>query len=264
LRATFGAFALAAGAGALLATAPARAADADDEPTATPYRPSVAGGAYLSRPGWLEVEFGAQRLGGRDTDRRDSLPYLLKLALDERWAVLLGGEARVRLAPQGGSTVSGVGDTVATLKYRAPFGGDSAAYGVEASVKLPTARDALGSGERDYGIKGIYSADLRGGFHLDANLGVTRLGGVDAGQGRALSAWAAAVSHPAGDAWTLALDLSGTAQRGAPSTSQLLGAASYSVSKRVVVDFGAARGLTSATPRWTAFSGVTVLLGQLF
>ena len=75
------ALSFAAGACALLA--PSTAWAADDEPAATPYRPSVAGGAYLSRPGWLDFEFGAQRLGGNNTDRRDSLPYLLKLALSE-------------------------------------------------------------------------------------------------------------------------------------------------------------------------------------
>ncbi len=237
---------------------------ADDEPAATPYRPSVAGGAYMSRPGWLDLELGAQRLGGRHTDRRDSLPYLLKLALSENWGVLLGGEAQVRLAPDGGSSVRGVGDTVATLKYRLPHGDESKAFGVEASVKLPTAKDGLGSGKTDQGLKGIYSADLDSGFHLDVNLGASRLGAAEPAQGRTVTAWAAALAHPVGDAWSLVADLSGTHQRGAASTAQLLGAASYSVSKRVVVDAGLARGLNDASPKWTAFAGVTVLLGQIF
>lgn len=236
---------------------------ADDEPAATPYRPSVAGGAYLSRPGWLEVEFGAQRLGGKHTERRDSLPVLGKLALDEQWAVLLGGEAQVRQAPEGGSNLRGVGDTVATLKLRLPWSAQDKALGVETSVKLPTARDGLGSGKTDFSLKGIYSADLDGGFHIDANLGATRLGTAEPAQSRTLVAWAAAVSHPLGDAGSVFLDLSGTRQRGAASTLQWLGGASYSISKRVVVDAGVAHGLTDATPRWTVFAGVTVLLGRL-
>lgn len=254
--------AVACGACALLATPPAHAAD--DEPAATPYRPTVANGAYLSRPGWLELELGAQRQGGHDTDRRASLPYLLKLAASESWGLLLGGEAQVRQTTDGGSSIRGVGDTVVTLKYKAPSETEGQAYGLETSVKLATAKDGLGSGKTDYGLKGIYSSDLSGGYHLDANLGVARLGAIDTGQSRIQTAWTAALSHAAGDAWTLATDLSGTHQRGAPSTSQLLGAASYNVTKRVVVDAGAAFGLTHASPRWTVFSGVTVLLGQLF
>jgi len=31
-----------------------------------------------------------------------------------------------------------------------------------------------------------------------------------------------------------------------------------------VFDFGAARGLTDATPRWQVFAGVTLRLGKLF
>ena len=246
----------------LLPTPPAWAAD--DEPAATPYRPSVAGGAYMSRPGWLDIELGAQRLGGKNTDRRDSLPVLLKLALSENWGLLLGGEAQVRQVPGGASSVRGVGDTVATLKVRLPYAADGQALGVEASVKAPTAKDGLGSGKTDYGLKGIYSADLDSGLHLDANLGASRLGAPDPAQSRTLVAWAAALSHPVGDAWSLVLDLSGSYQRGAASTRQLLGAASYSVSKRVVVDAGLARGLSDASPKWTVFAGVTVLLGQLF
>ena len=69
---------------------------ADDEPAATPYRPSVAGGAFMSRPGWLEVEFAGQRSGGNHTDRRDNLPYLLKLALSENWRVLLKKKVATR------------------------------------------------------------------------------------------------------------------------------------------------------------------------
>lgn len=261
-RAALAVMPLAAAVAATLMCQPARAAD--DEPAATPYRPSVAGGAFMSRPGWLELELGAQRLGGGNTDRRDSLPYLLKLALSEQWGLLLGGEAQVRVASAGGNSLNGVGDTTFTLKYRLPWDVEGTAFGAEAAVKLPTARTGLGSGERDYSLKGIYSQDLAGDFHLDLNLGGTRQGSVATGQGRTQLGWAAAVSHPAGDAWTLVLDYSGTRQSGVASTSQLLGAASYNASKRVVLDAGAARGLSSATPKWTAVAGITVLLGQLF
>ena len=251
---------------AMLGLLHASAMAADDEPAATPYRPSVAGGAYMSRPGWLELEFGAQRLGGRSAQRRDSVPYLMKLALSENWGLLLGGDAQVRLPPESGARLSGVGDTTFTLKHRLPWGAEGTAFGVEAGVKLPTAKTGLGSGERDYSLKGIYSVDLDSGLHLDANLGGTRIGGVGAGAGlgRTQAGWAAAVSHPAGEAWSLVADLSGTRQRGVESTAQLLGAASYSVSKRFVIDAGTVFGLNSATPKWAVFTGLTVLLGELF
>ena len=59
-------------------------------------------------------------------------------------------------------------------------------------------------------------------------------------------------------------ELSGTRQPGAPSTAQFLRAASYSLSSRVVFDAGASRGLNRASPDWSIFTGVTMLLGRVF
>ncbi len=236
---------------------------AAEAPSATPFRPDVAAGAALSEPGWLDVEFGVQRLGGTGTPRRDSLPYLAKLAFSEDWGVSLGGEARVRTGPSGGPSLRGGGDTVLTLKHRAASGDDSA-FGVEAGIKLPTAKNGLGSGKRDYSLLGIYSADLDGGWHIDANLGAVRLGAADPGQGRNQGLWALGASYALGPKWSLATDISGSAQRGTTAASQWLGAVSYSWSKRVVLDFGLARGLSDAAPKRSVFAGMTVLLGKLF
>lgn len=241
----------------------AAASAADNEPAATPFRPTVASGANLSAPGWLEVEFGGQWQGGQETPRRDSLPYLLKYSLNERYALLVGGEARVRLEPPGASTVSGRGDTTLAVKYRAPDRWEGVTLGLEAGVKLPTAVDGAGSGERDLSVKAIHGLDLPAGWHLDTNLAATHLGEKLPGTSTTQWAWAAALSHPVGESWTVAADLSGTRQAGVPSTLQLLGAASHVVSPRVVIDAGLAAGLNRHTPRWTAFAGVTVLLGRL-
>jgi len=233
------------------------------EPAATPFRPTVTSGAAISLPGWLELELGGQRLGGHGADQRSSLPYLLKYSFNEQWALLLGGDARVSSRPAGAPALSGMGDTALTLKWRGSAAPEGTSYGVEASVKFPTAGTGLGSGERDYGLKGIYGLDIAEGWHLDGNLLATQLGAVDTGQGRLQSAWAMALSHGVGPAWTLAADLSGTHQRGAADTAQLLAAASYVLSPRLVLDGGLAGGLNRNTPKWTLFAGMTVLLGQL-
>ncbi|CAN5156377.1 hypothetical protein BH11PSE10_BH11PSE10_08560 [soil metagenome] len=245
-----------AAATALLVGAVARAAE--DEVSATPFRPTVTSGAALSAPGWLELELGGQRLGGNDQERRNSLPYLLKYSINERLALLLGGDAQL--------AVPGLhwrGDTLLTIKARAPDPADGVSLGLEATLKLPTAAVDLGSGKRDESLKGIVGIDLPEGFHLDSNLLITRLGAISPGQGRTQLAWAAALSHPLGDAWTLAGDLSGTRQSGAPSTAQFLAAASFAASKRLVLDGGMAAGLNHDTPKWTVFAGLTVLLGRL-
>ncbi len=245
------------------ALAPKTALAEGEEPSATPFRPTVTSGANISAPGWLELEFGGQRLGGNGMDARNSWPYLLKYSINDRFAVLLGGDSYVAVTPAQGPDINGPGDTTLTLKYRAPDAIEGVSFGIETTVKFPTAADGLGSGERDYSIKGIYGIDLAHGFHLDTNLMATRLGTVAADQGQYQWTWAAAVSHQIGDAWTLAGDLSGTVQQGTPSTAQFLLAASYAATKRVVLDAGFAAGLNNDSPKFTVFTGLTVLLGKI-
>ncbi len=240
----------------------AHAAD-DDSPSATPFRPTVTSGASISAPGWLELEFGGQRLGGNGFDARNSWPYLLKYSLNDRFALLVGGDSYIETAPTQSAMVSGRGDTTLTLKFKAAGMAEGRSLGLEGTVKFPTARDSLGSGERDYSLKGIYGLDLANGFHLDTNLMATRMGYVGADQSQYQWTWAAAISRQVGEAWTLAGDLSGTSQTGAPSTAQFLAAASYAVTKRLVVDAGFASGLNKDTPQFTVFAGLTVLIGKV-
>ena len=256
-------FVVVAGLYGIVLTAPMVAYADQDEPGATPFRPTVTSGANISAPGWLELEFGGQRLGGNGMDSRNSWPYLLKYSLNHRFAVLVGGDTHVETAPAQSPPLSGSGDTTLTLKYRAPDALEGMSFGIETTVKLPTAADGLGSGERDYSLKGIYGIDLANGFHLDTNLMMTRLGNATGDQRPNQWAWAAAISRQINDAWTLAGDLSGTSQQGVPSTAQFLAAASYVVNKRMVVDTGIAAGLNSDTPKFTVFGGLTVLIGKI-
>jgi hypothetical protein len=240
------------------------AAQADDDaPSATPFRPTVTSGASISAPGWLELEFGGQRLGGNGMDARNSWPYLLKYSINDRFALLVGGDSYVATTPAQSALIDGRGDTSLTLKYKAAGAPEGISYGLEATAKFPTAADGLGSGERDYSLKGIYGFDMANGLHLDTNLMATRMGYVGPDQSQYQWTWAAAISRQVGEAWTLAADLSGTNQSGAPSTAQFLAAASYAVNKRLVVDAGFASGLNKDTQQFTVFAGLTVLIGKV-
>jgi len=231
-----------------------------EEPSATPYRPSVSSPASLSAPGNIELEGGYLSTRPSDGARRDSALYLLKYAFSDRFGLLLGGEAFVSDANATGERTHGPGDTSLTAKFRFPLGeGDTPALGLEAGVKLPTAKRGLGSDERDYTINGILSVDP-GDFHSDVNLNVTQLGAVEPRQGRELYGWAASVSHPLfGNAGWVA-EFSGTTQHNVARTVQFLAGVSYNVSRKLVLDAGAARGLNSDSPRWQLFTGFTLLV----
>ncbi|MFL6657605.1 MAG: transporter [Massilia sp.] len=234
---------------------------AADEPPVTPYRPSVSSPAALPATGQLEFEAGvlAQRDHGA---RRDSLPFLFKLAFSDSWGVLLGGEAYVGARDDGTDSLHGVGDTSVVLK-RAFALAPGSALGLELGAKIPTAKTGIGSGKADYELNGIYSQDM-GQVHMDANVNLTRLGDWDSGTGRNQRGASASFSVPANGQWGLTGELSGTRRSGAANTAQVLVAAAYSPNPRLTIDFGLAHGLNDATPAWSLFSGVVLPLAKLW
>lgn len=233
------------------------------EVEATPYRPTISNPAELSAPGWLEVEMGWQRIKGGGDKRRDSFPVLAKLAFSEDWGILVGSELGVRRTDLDNSLYTGAGDTTLLLKHRIPGGSEGSAWGIEAGFKSPTAKDTIGSGKSDYIVNGIYSRDFAED-HVDLNLNAAYIGAIAAEEGRIQYVWAAALSRKLDDSWGVFGELSGNTRRGTASTAQLLAGASYNYSKRVVFDAGGGWGLNSASPDWTLFAGMTVLLGQLW
>ncbi|MDE2080929.1 MAG: transporter [Burkholderiales bacterium] len=241
---------------------PARAQTADAGPAVTPYRPSVSTPATLSAPGYLEFEAGGLLARGGGDSRRSSLPYTVKLAFSPDWGLRLGGEAWARQAGNGAPALQGLGDTGVVLKRR--FAVDAAsAFGLELGATAPTGRTGLGAKAAAGSLNGIYSADL-GALHTDINLVATRYAHADPGVARDQALWAAALSGPLTPRLGLTAELSGTRQRGADATTQLLLAASYSVWRALVLDAGLARSLRRGVPDAALFFGLTVLGPRLF
>ena len=236
---------------------PALAGDADP---ITPYRPSVSSPAQLPAAGQLELELGGLRLRS-GTSRRDSLPVQLKLAFSPEWGLLLGAEAHVALR-DGSAQASGFGDTSLVLK-RAWAIDDATGVGIELGLKLPTARDTIGSGKADATLNAIYSKDF-GPVHMDANLNATRLGAVDAGTGRAQAGASASFSVPLSAQWGATAELSGTRRSGADSSAQWLGALTFSPSKRLTFDLGMARAARPAPGATSVFAGVVFPIATLW
>jgi len=235
-------------------------ADDDGGPAVVPYRPSVSTPAQLSAPGWLELEAGGLRASDSGASRT-TLPYTLKLAFTPDWGIRVGGDAWVRQSAHGASQNS-FGDTAVVLKRRFAVS-DATAWGLELGEAFPTAKDSVGIGHAQTTINGILSSDFAPGWHTDINVNETYLGGSGA-PGTWQLGVAAALSRNLSDAWGVVGEFSGTHLAGTPDTAQFLAAASWSESPATVLDFGAARGLTDATPRWQVFAGVTVRLGKLF
>jgi hypothetical protein len=246
----------------MMVGAVAHAQDQSDEgPSVTPYRPSVSTPASLSAPGYLELEAGGQREYEGNV-RTDSVPYSLKLAFTPDWGVLVTGNAWLHERDEGGQSLSGFGDTSLLLKCRFAVN-DASAFGIEAGVTFPTAGSGLGDAKADATVTGIYSADI-GTFHTDLNLEWTHVGAVDAGISHNQILWAAALSRSFTERWGAVGEFSGTQQHGLASTSQFLLAASYNVSKTLVLDAGFAHSLRHGSSDRSIFAGLTVLGPRLF
>ena len=243
----------------LMRVGPACAAD-DDYAPITPYRPSLSNPAQLPAPGQLELELGGLRTRA-DGLRRDSLPYLLKLAFNPQWGVLLGGEAHVWLRDPNGRS-QGLGDTNVVLK-RAWIVDAANAFGMELGAKLATANDRIGSGRADYTVNTIYSRDL-GPVHMDANLNATRLGAVDLGSARTQFGASASFSTALRGPWALTGELAGTRRSGADSGFQVLTALTYSPSKFLTFDFGLTRALRPLPAATSLFAGVVLPIARLW
>lgn len=237
----------------------------DSSPSATPYRPSVSTPAMLSAPGWLEVEGGLLYQHASSKARRTSVPLTVKLAFTPDWGIRVGADAWVHQRDDSGARASGFGDTSVVVKRRFEINPESE-FGLEGSATEPTSHHNVGSGsgKADYGALAIYSADFAGTWHTDINIGATRLGQVNPGSQRTQWLGAAALSNSFTHRWGVTGEWSGSYQGGSPNTSQFLMAASYSVSKRLVLDIGAARSLRSGAPVWSAFTGFTWLAARVF
>ena len=246
---------------AIAALACAAGAHADDGgPAVVPYRPSVSTPAQLSAPGYLELEAGGLRASANGTSRT-TLPYTLKLAFTPDWGIRVCGDAWVRQS-QPGASQNSFGDTAVVLKRRFAVS-DATAWGLELGETFPTATNNVGISRAQTTVNGIFSSDFAPGWHTDINVNETRVGGFGAGGAWQLGV-AAAFSRNLSDAWGVVGEFSGTHQGGTQDTAQFLAAASWNQSPAAVFDFGAARGLTDASPHWQVFAGVTVRLGKLF
>lgn len=237
---------------------------AQDQPSVTPYRPSVSTPANLSAPGWLEVEMGGLRGWADDPKRQQHWPYTLKLAFNADWGIRLSGDAWQSQTAADGSQAHGGGDTTVVLKRRLAVD-ETSAFGWELSAKIPTAARPLGSGHADYGLNAIYSADLNHrAWHTDLNIAGTHLGGVAPAQGATQVLWAASLSRNINERWGAVGELSGTSQRGVDRTAQWLMAATYNSSPALTYDVGVSKGLNSASVNWSVFAGITFLTAKLF
>jgi hypothetical protein len=227
-----------------------------NEITAVPNRPTFASTAETVQRGVFEVEYGFELASAHQ-----NINGLLK------WGMFKDLELWfLNLPIERDAGVAGRGDCGAGFKYRMiSQSKKSPTASILYVTTLPTATAELGSGALGHSVQLLLSKDF-GKHHFDANEGVQFVGRPGAGGFDRNYFTALSYSHPIAGKWGWTGELAGFSWTNAnnPATMILLGAGTYNLSSRLVLDAGAYLAVYGNLPRVTFFSGVTYSVADLY
>jgi hypothetical protein len=237
-----------------------RLAADDDDLTPVPNRPTASTTAESIKAGVFEIEAGVEAASDHET-----LGTLLKLGVFDRLELWVGPTPFLRAEMDTGHE-SGIGDTLAGAKLRfIDQKGNIPSIGILYVAKLPTASDDLGPGKVDDAFTLLVSKDL-GKVHVDVNVGPDFTARSAASGFDEDFFGAVAVSYSVSKRWGVSGEISGftSAEDGVPGATNLLGAATFSPSSRLVLDAAVSVSVHGDQPRITVLSGLTYSVGHVF
>jgi len=229
--------------------------DAPDELVAVPNRPTITTTAEAVQRGVLEIEHGLELADGHQ-----NMNELLKFGLFKNLELRLASNPFERDAG-----VTGFSDTGVGFKFRAvPQKGARPTISLLYTASLPTATHDLGTGAVGHSIQLLVSKDF-GKHHFDVNEGPQFVGrpqgGFDRNYFTSLS-----YSHPITEkvGWTGEIAGFSRTNASTPATMVLLGALTYTVKPRLVLDAGAFVTVYGNQPRMVGLIGFTYAISDLY
>jgi len=231
-------------------------------------RPPKANGPYTVDAGHFQYEtdlavYGFGNVDGTTTRDWTVLDPTLKLGLAntiDAELTVTPYESLTTTTSSGRTTISGVGDTFAKVKF-CVLGDDQGAVSVAVLpyVKIPTAKSGIGNGKVEGGMILPVSITAPGGFtvivmpegdYLKNDVGNGYHGAFD---------FLINVSHPLDKRWTLYTEIYTTqyfeSQDSAVYTFDA--ALTYALTPNVQIDFGGNFGLNKITPRDQVYAGLS-------
>ena len=246
---------------AFSSTAIAQVTEKESTPDVNPGRPTVADPAALTAPGWLEAEFGFQR--DLDPGAMFGTPLVLKYTT-------LNKRLQYRASFDGYLDAPGVdhgfGDSYFGLQYLVSKQ-DSCGYdlSLRGQVKFPTAKDAFGTGARDYSVMVLASKDYSRVVHADYNVGVNSLSrsGAPGYDSQFFGAISFTFPNPRAK-WAYTNEIVYySAIPGSESAITTLHGFTYAVNGHNIFDIGIQLGLKGDVPKWQLVLGRSWMLGQV-
>jgi len=220
-------------------------------------------------PGALQIEGGVDysrsRVSGGPDERQFVLGALLRAGLTDRLEVRLDGAPLVRLRSAENDT--GFGDPTLGVKYRfldAREGSWWPSLGLLPFVKLPIAREPIGSERVDFGLTALASVDLPWQLDLDANAGLIAIGQSNRDAFLLQEVVSASLSRQIGERWSIFVEVfyASPAERGAHDIVGLDTGIQFFLTPRVALDAAAQTSFGGPGPDYAFRAGVSVRLGR--
>jgi len=232
-------------------------------------RPSVSNSTSTVPPGALQIEGGVDysrsRVSGGPDERQFVLGALLRAGLTDRLEVRLDGAPLVRLRSAENDT--GFGDPTLGVKYRfldAREGSWWPSLGLLPFVKLPIAREPIGSERVDFGLTALASVDLPWQLDLDANAGLIAIGQSNPDAFLLQEVVSASLSRQIGERWSIFVEVfyASPAERGAHDIVGLDTGIQFFLTPRVALDAAAQTSFGGPGPDYAFRAGVSVRFGR--
>jgi len=220
---------------------------------ANPERPTYATHAYAVAPGYIEIEQGLAARGVESLREETSWDVNVKVGVSRHVQAAIFAPLYTRQAAGGG-----IGDVGAALKLRSDIS-SRAAVAVVSTVTLPTGSETrgLGAGQALGGITGVFSTDLPGSTHVDANAGPQ---GIGAGRPQWFTSVAVARGFGRFGATLEVFDF--TPGGAGPRFAGVLGALTLKVTQSTVVDAGGEIRVAKGSQD-QVFVGLTTNIGRI-
>lgn len=241
----------------------------DDEPDyIVPSRPTVSNPAEFQKPGVLQIEFGYNGdFRAADFDSQQDAPLNFRFAVNRRLLLELDTDNPYSQTDKSGFRQTGAGDTMLGIQaVLQPENKSRPGVSFAYYVKIPTAseRKNLGTGKVDNSFIGLISKKF-GATTVDFNA-IYLLAGRTSRSGDASSGQAAlAVSQSVAKKFGIQGEISGYSRNDEQTGAVFgLGAATYQINKRLVLDSGLRFGLTRDAPRVGVVAGITIGVADLY
>jgi outer membrane putative beta-barrel porin/alpha-amylase len=224
-------------------------------------RPHVGTGTHVVPPGEVQLELGGQ--WQRSTGVRSfASPALVRTGVSDRIEARIASDG-ILIRDVSGKSEQGIGNVQFGVKVRLLGGVEEPYFSVMplVNVGLASYEKGLGSGANDVSITMLAGHALGRGFHGETNYGLAAIG--DSAGRFAQHLITGAVVHQSTPrlqtyveaAWWSRTEHAGTA------VSFIDYGAILSVAPRFLIDAGAFSGLTTATPDYGFFTGLSFVVG---